>query len=1318
MSSVPTPQIGQPHLEPPHIEQLNPLTFPLFGSRLIEASAGTGKTFTLALLYVRLILGQGNNQCGFQRPLTPKEILVVTFTDLAAGELRDRIRARLVDAADYFKQPDLAEDALLATLRQDYPEDEWPRCAWRLQMAAESMDEASISTIHSWCNRMLVEHTFDTRGLFNRELVTDSSALLSEVVEDYWRVHFYRLSTAQASEVLTAFTSPGALESALRNLIKPTSQGISFIGQPLPTQSNLLDKNLQAWASYQAEVEQKLAEVRAAWAINWQDIQTHLLALQPGLHKGSFPAAKFPALLEEIAAWLNDQGPEPTKLASFAPGALKINKTAAIQQLAPWRAFELVGELNELRHGDQQPELPINVAILAEATLWVKEAFQRRMQQSAKMGFDDLLVQLEQALDPTLAGEHALSLAATLRRNFPIAMIDEFQDTDPIQFNIFDQIYQVANTCDEQGIFMIGDPKQSIYSFRGADIHTYLQVRSATAGRHYTLKKNFRSTQGVVDACNAFFTYAEQQPTAAFRYQDAAGTANPIPFIAVEAQGREKQLFLNQESASQAAVPMTLWYFADEADNTPLKMGLFRERAAEVAASQISEWLNSAAAGKAGFGHQGVEQVLAPADIAILVRTSNEAALITDALSKLGIPSVFLSDREALLASPEAADLLHWLRACAEPSDERLVKAALGTCTLGLSLGQLATWQADELAWEAQMQQFSRWQRVWRRQGILVMLQRLMAYYQLPARLLAQPKGERSLTNLLHLGEWLQQTASQIDGEHALIRHLHEHLGQDDQQLLLRLESDARRVKILTIHKSKGLEFPLVLLPFISGWRHIDGKQKQVPYQLETGSYTEVSDNKRFPDAWVAANDERIKEDLRLLYVALTRASHALWLGVAPLGTTKNPQLERSALGHVLNGGKIFKDANAVWQAVAALAEHPAISLIPAPDARHLAAPVFSERTLEAARPAPNLGNLSNWWIASYSALQFGGASQHDEQDYHQTNEQEFELSHAPDTLPGQDTLLDQDGYQSLQPDEPTSAQEDQLLELSKPQMDVANSLRLASQLSPVGEPALEQEASQDFMHLFPRGPKWGTFLHGLLEWAAVARGSGPDTQHLTGFMAAAQDDAGRDALLASRCKLRNIEELVEPLSRWLKDFIQQPWASTGFALSDLTPKHIAVELEFLIEVHGVNAINLDNLIRPHTVKDATAPKAKGNLLNGMLKGFIDLVAEQDGRYYVIDWKSNYLGPSDADYSHDRMQKAILEHRYDVQYLLYILALHRQLTARLPDYDYDQHVGGALYVFLRGWQAPSQGIFHDKPPKALIESLDALFSHTPEGVSL
>src|SRR5690606_37257796 len=213
-------------------EQLQPMTFPLSGSRLIEASAGTGKTFTLALLYTRLVLGHNKNNAGFHRPLTPREILVVTFTDAAAEELRDRIRSRLVEAAEYFINPSASRSATdpLQRLRSDYPEAEWPACAWRLQLAVESMDEACVSTIHSWCNRMLVEHAFDTRGLFNRELVTDTSELLTQVVQDYWRIHFYPLDATQAGLISQTLGSPAGLEQRLHDLLQPGVDGVSYCG--------------------------------------------------------------------------------------------------------------------------------------------------------------------------------------------------------------------------------------------------------------------------------------------------------------------------------------------------------------------------------------------------------------------------------------------------------------------------------------------------------------------------------------------------------------------------------------------------------------------------------------------------------------------------------------------------------------------------------------------------------------------------------------------------------------------------------------------------------------------------------------------------------------------------------------------------------------------------------------------------------------------------------------------------------------------------------------------------------------------------------
>lgn len=1279
-------------------QQLNPLTFPLHGSRLIEASAGTGKTYTLALLYVRLVLGHGSAETQFNKPLTPKDILVVTFTDAAAEELRDRIRSRLVEAADYFRsqQSEQTRDQHdpLEQLRNDYPVEQWNTCAWQLQMAAEGMDEARISTIHSWCNRVLVEQAFDTRGLFNRQLVTDTEELLAQTVRDYWRVHFYPLDETGAEAITETLKSPLGLLKDIRNVLRASSNGLSFKGEELlvadftPHLNEHIEYKQaqaqaeQAFAEEEARRQAFVTEVKTHWLNDWAVIKAHLLELRTSLSATSHKSGSeddYQNLLNEIYAWAEGSGKQPSLLKNFAAGQFKFLKNKTFQQEQPLAAFQLLQELlaqaKPAGSTVAEPELPLKEALLAHALPWVKREFNQRMKQRAEMGFDDLLIELDKALDPQFAQDSAQRLAEGLRSRFPIAMIDEFQDTDPIQYRIFDQIYNVENNAADSGLFMIGDPKQAIYSFRGADIYTYLQARTATKGRHYTLKKNFRSTQGVVAACNALFKHAEGHERAAFRFKGEAG--NPIPFVEVEAQGRSDALYF----PGGEVAPLTFWYFNPSGEEASLAMTQYREQAAESAASAITDWLTAATEGRAGFGTDGqVQQVLKPADIAILVRTGTEAKAVREALQKRNVASVYLSDRESLFSSPEAQDLLHWLHACANPLDERLVKAALGTNSLDLSLQQLAWWQEDELAWEAQMERFQQLHWQWQRQGVLVMLQQLLQHYDLPARLMQAHDGERRLTNLLHLAEWLQEASVELDGEQALIRHLAEYLEAGDQQQLLRLESDAERVQVITIHKSKGLEYPLVLLPFIGSWRDIDGKTRQVPYQLGAGNYQEVAGNKAFAEAWSAANDARISEDMRLLYVALTRASHALWLGVGALksGNAKAPQVEKSALGYLLNGGKKIADAQTYETTLKALAGCSLqISCVDAPMIHDHVLPRAEEVQLDGARPAPHLKNINNWWIASYSAIQFQS------EDIARVSE--------PEAFPDRDTA---------------TARDEQMEEESR----VAPEL-LESQ----PEQVLGALSASNVMHHFPAGAVWGTLLHSVLEWAAVQEYLDVQGQKIKGFAAVCMDNSSSCDKFLAFCKRRRIEKYHAPLWGWLLDFVQKPWQldalgqGAQFALSDLKPTQMAVELEFMLESHRVNAITLDQAVRAHTLNQVSRPVAQSNLLNGLLKGFIDLVAEHDGRYYVIDWKSNRLGKNDADYTQEAMLKQILEHRYDMQYVLYLVALHRQLKARLPDYDYDQHVGGAIYVFLRGMNANlAAGLFCDKPPKALVEELDAL----------
>jgi len=1294
--------------------ELDILRFPLRGSRLIEASAGTGKTFTLALLYTRLVLGHGGEGAAYGQALMPPQILVVTFTVAATEELRERIRVRLVEAADLFERrpddPTVKADAPLLALRDDYPIDDWPAKARQLRQAAEWMDEAMIVTIHGWCQRMLQEHAFATRGLFERELVTDQSELITEVLRDYWRLHFYPLSVEQARCVRNLVDSPEALQAKLREWLRRRDARLCYKGRPLKCER--LDEALASCL----EQERLQQHARELWRMHRPEIEAQLRGLRPhlnGTHHGSAQEAKFEQLLTEMAAWA-EGGEAPGKLERFAQDGFKFKKTAKVQEQPQHPAFAAIAswvQSTEPPEDNNGPEPPtLEACLLAHAAAWVARELPKRLRQQAEMGFDELLRDLEAALNPPEASPEALAqasaLAQVIREQFPVALIDEFQDTDPIQYSIFDAVYQVRNNDPTTALVMIGDPKQAIYGFRGADIHAYLAAREATAGRHHTLKVNFRSTKAVIDACNQVFGHAEQHARGAFRFRPETGAENPIPYVEIDAKGRDERLLIDGASAPA----MTFW--RDDDGEPVVAPAAYLAQMAAAAASEITRWLTQARAARTGFEQGSRFRPLKPKDIAILVRTGKEAAIMRTALSARGINSVYLSDRDSVLETQEASDLLHWLKACATPTDEGLVRAALATNSFGLPLAELDRLQHDELGWEAMIERFSDYRRTWQRHGVLAMLRQLMHEQGLPAQLLAGVDGERVLTNLLHLAEWLQQAAASLDGEQALIRHLSEHLGRSGDELIVRLESDAELVQVITIHKSKGLEYPLVLLPFICSWRTVDGNTRQVPYRPAgaLGRYLEVAGKKAFGDAWRAADDDRLSEDMRRFYVAVTRARHAVWLGVAALRNQgKSPQLEQSAIGHLLAGGEKIASAGALWEALEQLrggCAEIAISAAPTIDDARLA--LDQEQALPPAR-TPTHASFERWWISSYSALRLGStpvALQRPELSA---------LGSVAETA-AEETALEE------QANTPAALSTNVLLAAATKARTAAETNALPATVTAVGadDAGRRFATAANRLHGLPRGSRYGTFLHGLLEWAAQQEWRDGEGRVQVGFAAVAQAASLRRDMLMRRCRLRGLSDWVEPLDQWLEQLLTRSWTLQGLedsagrapvlALQDLRPEQIQVEMEFWLASHAVDTRSLERLAQTQYLPGQARPPLLAEQLNGMLRGFIDLVFEHQGRYYVLDWKSNWLGPDDSAYTPQAMQAAILSHRYDLQFLLYLLALHRQLRARLPGYDYDQHIGGAVYVFLRGSAAPSQGLFTAKPPAALIEALDVLFA--------
>jgi exodeoxyribonuclease V beta subunit len=1231
-------------------EPLDALTLPLRGSCLIEASAGTGKTWTIAALYLRLVLGHGG-ESAYLRPLGPAEILVMTFTRAATRELADRIRTRLLQAARCFRgdeQPD-AQDGFLSALLAAYPEGPARQTgAWRLATAAEGMDEAAVHTIDAWCQRMLREHAFDSGSLFDEVLTTDERVLQDEAARDYWRQQLYPLTGPALDAALAVWPGVQALADDARHLLAhelPPGAGRGSLGE-------LVER-------LRVERAQHFAALKAGWAGRarqmkaWLDGQ--LAAAACPFDRKRLQPRHYTPWLAELEVWAGQPQPERPDLKK---GAERLTPAGLQEALRPGGAVELppmFAAFAQLMQAlDRLPGWGPPLRLHAAARNAVRLAELKA--QAGSYGFADLLARLDGALDPAVHGEHATRLRERILAQYPVALIDEFQDTSPVQARIFDRLYRIADDAAGTALLLIGDPKQSIYGFRGADIHSYLQARRAAAGRHYALDTNHRSTAALVAAVDHLYRQAEARPGAgAFLYRAAAASADeadPLPYRPVRARGRAERF---ATSAGQGTA-LTL-----ELDAELLDAGSSRRQFAARCAERIVTLLNDRGAGfeqpGAGFAR------LRPADIAVLVRTGIEAAAVRRELRRRTVASVYLSDRDSVFDSAEASDLLRWLQAVAAPLDARLARAALATRTVGLSIEELTRLASDEEAFEARCGQLRQLHATWRGQGVLAMLRQTLHLLDLPARWLAGPDadGERRLTNVLHLAELLQAASARHGGEQALIRWLASQRdggsATGDEQIL-RLESDADLVKIVTVHKAKGLEYPLVFLPFPCSYRGMTRARARFVTPADAdGRRTLLFEP---GDAELAAADlERQREDLRLLYVALTRARHAVWVGLAALklGSATACVWHRSAIGTLLGGAEPVAPVALPGRIRALVQSCAGIEL------REAEAPDEIGRTLLRPRdepaplrePVPYTADFERrWTVASYSAL-----------------------------------VRDLAASAGAWAESAAAARDD---EAPAPGEAVP-----ADALADLAGPA---RAAVEPWHAFPRGALAGNFLHDQLEWLAGE-----------GFAHTARPELQQELL--RRCARQGYGEHGAQVAAWLAQVVRSPLPPLGAALAEIGSP--VPELEFWFPSDGLTAGAVDSLCRRHLLDGCARPALPERELRGMLMGFADLVFEHGGRYWVLDYKSNHLGPGDGDYGPAALQAAMAGHRYDVQAALYLLALHRLLRARLgAAYEPARQLGGAVYLFLRGIRGPAAGCCWVPPRLELLAALDRLLERHAE----
>jgi exodeoxyribonuclease V beta subunit len=831
------------------------------------------------------------------------------------------------------------------------------------------------------------------------------------------------------------------------------------------------------------------------------------------------------------------------------------------------------------------------VSLQSEFCEWARKELRRRKTDRRVQSFDDMLTRLDEAL----RGERGKQLRKNLRERFTAALVDEFQDTDPVQYSIFLQIYGGS----DRSVFFIGDPKQAIYGFRGADVFTYLEA-AKVANRRYTLGRNWRSEAKLLDGVNAIF-----------RRRGDPFVIESIDLSPVTASGKAD------------AEPLTIGGRRDQ----PLRFWIAstddKARVEEAVAAEIASLL----AGETKTGERKIE----PRDIAVLVNNNTQPGWVQRALADYRIPSVVYS-AASVLKSGEASELSRILMAVSQPTHERIVRSALATEVFGLNASALENLSSDEADWEATLNRFADYHVLWRDHGFVQMMRALLIGEKVRSRLLRWRDGERRLTNVLHLIELLHAACVENRlGINGLIKWLARQISlgaelKDEHEL--RLESDEDAVRIVTIHKSKGLEYDITFSPF--------ARKEPWSAAKEFLKFHEddklVLDLEELPAHKQIRSREELAEMVRQLYVGLTRAKHRSYLiwqerkakSKSALAWLFSEETSADAFleekGESNTSGSVraaFGESDLI--AVEDLPEGGAKVLPPVPALRTSLAPRVFDKEID-----------RSWRISSFSSLISGRTEEPEAPDYDRA-----EIG-----------------------------------------VEIAE------------EPVLQTQG----IHAFPGGMRAGTCLHLILEELDFA-----DLSHLR-------------PLVARKLSDFHFENFDEVVCDTLEKTLRVPLGEDGFTLSQVSRPSRLSELEFIFPITALTTERLRKVFQMEELPLAI-DRLQFAPANGFMKGFIDLVFEHEGRFYFVDWKSNWLGADSASYTPESVATEMARHFYNLQLGIYAVALHRYLERRLPDYEYEKNFGGAFYIFLRGIDPSKQnnGIFSTRPPRKFVEQLNEIF---------
>ena len=1168
-------QANSVEFKPLHVTEL-----PLHGTHLIEASAGTGKTYNITRIYLRMLI---------EKKLTVQQILVMTFTKDATEELRGRVRKDIEFALQNWgcfddSDPFFTEMQELHSASVAKP---------ILHNALLHMDESSIFTIHGFCNRVLQEQAFASSLEFSMNMEADTQVLELDCIRDYYRL-LAKTDEAAYALITSKWVTPEAFYHAFSN----TLSNCDLLTSP--------------------NIDELKEDFKAQCALSLEELVSNRDRIFEAVIEGHKDAIKRTAEFETLIEWLSKaEGNIPKAAKDFLNGG---RYRKAENKVLVECSLKFKAEADDLLKHIESSRV---YSLAANTITTIRKSIAKAKERQQVMNFDDLI----QRLDVVLQGDKDNVITDSIRTKFPVALIDEFQDTDPKQYRILRAIYDgYCDASNGNAIYMIGDPKQAIYGFRGGDIFAYLNARN-NSDHNWLMDTNWRSSSQMITAYNRLF-FGESLPASIDAQIGNDNVFNyGIDYIPVKSGGKSDKSPLVDLSGKSA---MELTFFPAHESYQPARGNKDSNRAdfssviSAWCASEISRLLSE----KATIDNKQVIE----SDIAILVRSGREAALIGDALSELGLSSVYLSNKENLFKSVQAHDLYTALDGILHLEDGSKMMAGLSTRYLGGSSQLLEQIQNNEIEWENSQVYLKELRQSWEEKGFMQMALTFVHQTYVPEA----NDHERAMTNTIHLLELLQQASVKFKQPRQLVRYLRDQLVIDTKrsESELRLESDDNLIKIVTQHGCKGLEYPIVFLPFVSKYSDPTKFGQsfhdiQIFHNDEDELVKQLGHDKKGIEK---ALEEGSAESVRLLYVAVTRAIHRCYICATPYDKTELSSLSK-ALG-ITDACQLESKLNELSQELPNDIGFTRIEELSFDS--HSVTKVTIE--IDDYQPSIFSGDIDkSWHLSSFSSL--------------------TRNVHAKSGI------------------SKPARSDDEVI--------VNNNI-----------------SANDIRFALYKGARSGNLLHDIYERLDFS-----------------QPNYSR-ACRAPLFSYGNLPEGFKPedIHDWIDDTLHCEFPLLNqdetICLAQIPQKQTLKEVEFYFPVANVNTFKLSKMLSHHRElpKNDNVRLPSTETLQGMMHGFIDLIFEKDGKYFIADYKSTYLGDQLASYSQEAMSVDMQSRYYDLQYLIYSVALHRYLLARIEDYDPDFHFGGVYYFYLRGMSRDANtGVYGKTISSDLLIELDSIF---------